>query len=112
MTEENLPTPNAPKQSIFKRSRFGLISLALDILVVAMFVVDYPALIGSTTYVPFPLAGAFLFLVPGAIIALIGLSADRQKGASIAGLILSLVLGCILIGLVVFVIYGFVNQFH
>jgi hypothetical protein len=109
--EEQMAQENIPQESIFKRSQFGIISLTLDIIAVGMFVIDYPALVCTTTHIPVPLAGAFLFIIPSAIMALLGLFMDKQKALSIIGLILSLISGCILVGLIIFVIYGFTHQY-
>ncbi|MBI3738813.1 MAG: hypothetical protein HY258_07185 [Chloroflexi bacterium] len=117
MTQENTPAPNVLRKSIFKSSLFGFISLILDILAINLFVINFRLLNSSTAHVRFPLLGAFpfltlvafLFLIPGAIIALIGLVIDKKNGLSIAGLILSLILNCILVGSTIYFISWIIN---
>jgi hypothetical protein len=103
MSQENAPAPNAPKESIFKNSPLGLLSIAIFILwlIFTPFLVWAAHLnrLGSLLYVFFPRWFASPIIV--IISAVAGLLVDKKKQIAKAVLVLSLLtlLGCLAIQL-------------
>ena len=98
MTEEAAPTPNEPKESIFKRARFGFISFAMIIIAIFFIIlmIITSGTFGDVSYLPvnifIPIALGLSFL--GLIFAIFGLIIDTARGLSIASLVLTIPFCC------------------
>ena len=89
MTQENAPAPDAPKESVFKNSRFGLLSLAIFILWLILFWLTTSMNTSGPLYY-----ATFVSSIVETVFAMIGLFRDGKKWAAITALILGVVPLC------------------